>query len=151
MLGNIFGSIGLGAITGLVGPIVTGFTNYKMKKLEQDHAVAMLNAESEAMKAEAEMKIEVTREETRGAVELEEIKAYTASQQPEPPAFDKSYMNLLPKWIKGVIALGFAGTDMIKKTVRPFLTYYVMICATWVTWLSWAFMRGHLEGSKYNN
>lgn len=141
---DIFSSIGLGAITGLVGPIVTGITNYKMKKLDmeqrakdQAHEIALISAESTAMIEETKAKIEVVKEETKGAVELEEARAYVTSQTSEVPAFKESYMQMLPKWVQSVIAAMFAFTDVLKGTARPVLTYYVMGAATWVTYLCW--------------
>jgi len=145
MLANIFGSIGLGALTGLVGPIVSAWTAHVSAKLDlekvkskQAHDLAMVDAESKAMIAETQAQIQVTKEKTKGAVELEEARAYAASQKPLPPAFKESYMSLLPTWTQAVIATLFAFSDIVSKTVRPVLTYYIMGCATWVTWLSWS-------------
>ncbi len=144
MLANIFGSIGLGAITGLVGPIISAWTAHttaklELKKLEstQTHDLAMVTAESNAMIAETQAEIEVTKEEAKGAVELAEARAYADSQKPPPPAFKESYMSLLPTWIQSIVALAFAFSDFASKTIRPFLTYYIMGAATWVTWLCW--------------
>ena len=68
-----------GGITGLLGNVITGITNYKTKKLEVLHEEKMVALESEAMRLEAEMNIAVTKAEIEGEIELADSAAYIES------------------------------------------------------------------------
>ena len=153
-IANIFtGGLGtgvLGVLSGLVGGVVTSITNYKMKKLqmeersqERQHEKDMLKAETEAMLAETKAKIEITKEEVAGAVELSELDAYKESQkETRTTLFKSSYMSLIPdnklgSICKFFIAISFAFVDILKGTARPVLTYYTMALATIVTYMAY--------------
>jgi len=85
------------------------------------------------------MKIEVQKEETRGAIELAEIKAYQESmKQGAIDLFDKSYMAKLYRspwtsWIGALLSMFFGLVDIIKALMRPGLTLYLTILATILT------------------
>jgi len=136
---DILGSIGLGAITGLVGPIVTGITNFKMKKLEGQIRVNELNAESENMRLEAKMNMEVAKEKTRGEVEVAELDVFKESvKQSSKSLFQESYMknlmsNKYTAWVAAIISFMFGFIDFLKGLTRPVLTYYLVGASTWVT------------------
>jgi len=136
---DIFGSIGLGAITGLVGPIITGITNYKMKKLEGQMRIDELKAESENMRLESQMQIEVTKEKTKGEVEIAELDAFKESiKQSGKSLFQESYMQALMRrkgtaWLGAIVASLFGFVDFLKGLARPVITYYLIGVSTWVT------------------
>lgn len=156
---DILGSLGLGAITGLVGPIVSAFSNYKMKKLENDnadrqrvHEIARLKAESENMIAETQAKIEIQKEETRGEVEKAELDAFSKSLDAlKVTSFKESYMDRLEKAemfkTMNIIAFALAFVDVLKGTMRPVLTYYLIGATTWVTFMAHDIMQNIAEGA----
>ena len=151
---DILGSIGMGAITGLVGPIITVIGNYKMKKLDIEgkrmdnaHALAMLQAESKAIIAEADKEIEMTKEKTKGEIEKAEIHALESSLKSlEISSFKESYMERLEKaGMFGQIAivitsLALAFVDVMKGTMRPVLTYYLICATTWITFMAYTIL-----------
>ncbi|MCK5613133.1 hypothetical protein KAR91_65270 [Candidatus Pacearchaeota archaeon] len=152
---DILGSLAGGAITGLVGPIISAIGNYKMKKLELDgkksdqaHDLLMVTAESEAMLAETQAKIEVQKEATRGEVEKAELSAFSKSlEELKVKHFKESYMDRLEKagplgrFAVIVVALALAGIDVLKGTMRPVLTYYLIGATTWVTYMAYEIMQ----------
>ena len=156
---DILGSLAGGAITGLVGPIISFFGNYKMKKLENEdkdrqrkHEIERLKAESENMIAETQAKIEIQKEETRGEVEKAELSAFSKSLDAlKVTSFKESYMERLEKAkmfrTMNLIALALAGVDILKGTMRPVLTYYLMAATTWVTFMAYEIMQELAEGA----
>ena len=140
---DILGSLGLGAVTGLVGPIITGFANYKMLKAKNTHEIALLDAESKNMLAEAEADVKKTQAKVQGAIEVAEAEAFTESiKQGNKALFDKSYMQILMQrkltaWIPAVIAFLFGLTDFLRGLARPAITYYLIFASTWITWMAY--------------
>lgn len=140
---DIFGSIGLGAITGLVGPIVTGITNYKMLKEKNKHEVLVLEAESKAMIAETNAMIKREEIKTAGEIEVADAEAFTASiKEAGKPLFQESYMlklmggNIFAQIIGVIICFLFGIIDFLKGLARPAITYYLIGMSTWVTILA---------------
>ena len=147
-----------GAVTGLVGGVVTAITNYKMQRLKNADAesqrqfeIQKLHAETDAMIREAEANIKIAKTQVEGAVELEEARAFTASQKPQEPLFRESYMRRLEKsrltaWLVGPIALVFALVDVLKALMRPLITVYHVAVTTWITVLAWRILQEHGSG-----
>jgi len=78
----------IGAVTGIVGPIVGGIFKYKHAKLQKEmlqmnhkHDVEMVREETKAMIEEAKANIKITQAQVEGAVELKEIEGYIKSQE----------------------------------------------------------------------
>jgi len=143
-----------GILSGLLGSVITFFTNYKMKKLDAEikaqeriHDRAMRDLDLKEIQAEADAKIQIAREQTAGVIAQLDAAAYKASQEKADTAlFYQDYMKYLVDIAKGkkwysflagftvyLITLGFAFIDMIKGSARPFLTYYTMGLATYIT------------------
>jgi hypothetical protein len=145
----------LGGITGLIGTIWSGYNQRKVKELENEdkkaeraHELAMVGAESQAMLAEAEANIKVTTAQVEGAVALEEVKAFTASQRTgNANVFLESFMERMfsaQGWVAylaqpvGVlICLLFGLVDTLKGLARPGITAYLLGVSTWVTIQAW--------------
>lgn len=150
---DIFGSIGLGAITGLVGPIVTGITNYKMLKEKNKHDVAILDAESKAMIAETNALIQRDKIKTEGEIEVADAEAFTTSiKEAGKSLFQESYMHKLMEGNKfarvlgAVICLLFGFIDFLKGLARPAITYYLIGMSTWITILAYDILMKANEG-----
>lgn len=148
---DIFSSIGLGGLTGLIGPIITAFVNYKMKKVdiedknnERKFKIELLNAESKNMIEEAKIGLQVEQARVEGEIEKIEAEAYRDSLvSAEKPLFKESYMQLLSKtkyfsWMVAVIAFMFGLIDWLKGLARPIITYYLIGCSTYITILSYS-------------
>lgn len=150
MILDLLTSGGLGAVTGLFGSIITGITNYKMQKMKNAHEIERINAESEAIKIEAEANIQITRAETEGKVAIAEVEALKATyQQAGEPLFEKSYMKALMAnkwfaWVGAFIAFLFGFVDFLSKSCRPVLTYYLMGCSTWLTIMTYSILKASI-------
>jgi len=138
-----------GGLTGLIGNAITGFMNYKTQKLKNEHDIAMIRVESEAMKIEAQMQIQVTKAQVEGAVELADAQAYMMSQQgASKPIFSDKWIDKLFS-VQGkvgrffaipaavFIAIGFGFVDWLRGFMRPALTMYLTGVTTVLTYLSW--------------
>lgn len=145
----------LGGVTGLVGNIVTGVMNYKTMKLKNQHDQAMVTLETNAMKEEAKMQIEITKAEIEGAVELADAQAYAVSQKlGNAPMFSEKWIDRLFS-VEGkfgrffaipcaiVLALAFGFVDWLRGFMRPAITVYLTGMTTVITWMAWEIMKKH--------
>lgn len=143
-----------GGITGIVGNVITGITNYKTKKLELDHEEKMISLESEAMKLEAEMNIAVTKAEIEGEIELADSAAYTESiKSGQRDYFGKDWIDKLfgvqGKFlgplarVVGVgVAAAFGFVDWLRGFMRPALTAYLVGLSTVITFMVYDLLQG---------
>lgn len=76
----------LGGLTGLIGNVVGGIFKYKEAKLkmeslklQNDHEIAMVVAETNAMIEEAKANIKITQAQVEGAIDLKDADAYMQS------------------------------------------------------------------------
>jgi len=151
ILSDIFNAGTGGVITGLIGTIATNITNYKMKKLDNQHKLNMVKAETDAMVAEAEANIKITETKIRGELEISENQIY---QETIKQAGQKSVSNeLLQKlfdskwtwWLGSLIILLLAIVDWLKAFIRPGLTIYLIILTTWITYTAYTILCIHDE------
>lgn len=138
----VTGGIG-GTLLGFLGSGVSAIASYKTQKLKGDQDLAILNAESQNMIAEVNANIKRDEIKTEGEIAILETKAFeTAIKMEGKDLFKESYMSLLPKNKFGdivvcLIAMGTALIDMLRKSIRPVLTIYLVGCTTWVTKLAY--------------
>lgn len=149
----------LGLVTGLGGTLVTGWLNLKAQREKNAHEVSMIKAETEAMKAEAEMHIQVERERVHGEIEIADAAAYTESQkQGNKNLFSSKWVERLldndagfwKRLFGGLIAFPlcflFGLTDILKGLMRPVLTGYLVGVTTWITWMAWKIVQRYGQG-----
>jgi len=152
--GTLFTTL-FGGLTGLVGTVWSSYNQRKVKALEMDdrdkeraHEVAMIEAESEAMMAESEANIKITRTRVEGEIEVAEVAAFTESQKADRVrVFDSGYMDRLfdmDGWARlftipfGVLlAMLFGLADAFKSMARPGITAYLLGVSTWITVKAW--------------
>ena len=146
ILAKLLGSSIFGAIFGLIGNVVTAWSTAKARdqeieilKLNNDHELLKLEKESEIMTKEAQAKIEVAREDTRGKEISGYMDSFLEAQKSEGQTlFRERYMEKLDgTWVAKFIAFVFAMVDIVKSTIRPVMTYYVIGATTWITWICW--------------
>lgn len=153
-----------GGVTGLIGSVVGGIFKYKtmkaqieLKKSEQSHEISMVKAETEAMIMESKANIAITRAQVEGAVDLEDAKAYVASQkagnkQMFSSAWVEKLFSVKGKWqiitlpLAMLVATLFGFTDFLRGVIRPVLTIYLCGATTWVTHMAWTIMQTHGVG-----
>ncbi len=144
-----------GGITGLLGNVITGIMSYKTQKLKNEHDVAMISAETESMRIEAQMQIQVTKAEIEGAVELADAQAYMMSQKSaSKPMFSEKWIDKLFS-VEGkfgrffaipaavLIAIGFGFVDWLRGFMRPALTLYLTGITTVLTYQAWDLLQKH--------
>jgi len=132
------------ALVGLLGTGLTTYSNYKLKKLEFDHKIALMKAESEAMVIEAKANIQIAKANAQAAVDVEEARAFTASVQANKSLLPSDWLNSLMNqkgWARflckplAVLLLLLMGViDVLNHSMRPVLTLYSLGIASWVTW-----------------
>ena len=144
-----------GGITGLIGSVITGVTNYKTKKLETAHEEKMVELESAAMKLEAEMNIAITKAEIEGEVELADSAAYLESLKSGQTSFfgkdwiDKlfniqgKFLGPLAKLVGIGVAGAFGFVDWLRGFMRPALTSYLIGMSTLITFMAWNIIQEH--------
>ena len=145
----------LGGVTGLIGNIVGGIFKYKTakldmetKKLQNDHEIAMVKAETQAMIMEAKANIAITRAQVEGEVELADANVYLQSQKEgNKNLFSNKWIDKLLS-VEGyaryicfpagvLVAVLFGLVDFLKGLMRPSLTAYLVALSTWITWMAW--------------
>jgi hypothetical protein len=138
-----------GGVTGLIGSVVTGITNYKTKKLELTHEEKMVELETKAMIKEAEMNIAVTKAEIEGEVELADSAAYIESLKAGQKslfgqewidklfAVEGKFLGPLAKFVGVGVAGAFGFIDWLRGFMRPALTAYMVGMSTVITLMAW--------------
>jgi len=131
ILGNIFGAIGGGAITGLLGSAMTAFVEYKKQKQQFEFELAKTKLDQETMKMEWEGRAKIATTEKEEKVEVAESEAFAKSF-----AADKAtYLKEIPKGRMGkVISFMFAVVDFVRGMTRPTLTFYLCALTTWLAY-----------------
>ncbi len=149
----------LGGVTGLVGNIVGGIFKYKTQKLEveslklnNEHELQMVNAETQAMIQEAKANIAITRAQVEGEIELADANVYMQSQKEgNKNLFSNKWIDKLLS-VEGkarfitfpagvLVAILFGFVDFLKGLMRPTLTGYLVGMSTWITWMAWEIMQ----------
>jgi hypothetical protein len=138
----------LGGITGVLGSIFTSIMQYKTEKMKNEHEIEKIKQETEAMKAEAAMQIQITKAQIEGAVELADSEAYIASQKVgNESLFSRTWVEKLTEapggWkiltlpLASLIIFMFGFVDWLRGFMRPFLTIYLTLITTGITYLAW--------------
>lgn len=147
----------LGGVTGLVGSVVTSIMNYKTMKVKNEHELAMIQAQTAAMRAEAEAQIQVTKAQIEGAIELADAQSYMASQRAGNEAlFGENWVDKLLgttgwlSWIAGpvacLVAFLFGFVDWFRGLMRPLLTSYLVVMSSYITYLAWNIVQTYGQG-----
>jgi hypothetical protein len=147
----------LGGVTGLVGSLVTSIMNYKTMKEKNAHEIALIQAQTSAMRAEAEAQIQVTKAQIEGAIELADAQAYMAGQVAgNEPLFGQNWVDKLlgtTGWLSYVagpvaclVAFCFGFVDWLRGIMRPILTAYLVGCSSYITWLAWEIVQKYGQG-----
>jgi hypothetical protein len=152
-------------LTGLIGTAISAYQNHQTQKLaaqekerERAHELAMLQARTQAMQAEVAANIRVTEITAAGEVDKEAARAFTESQK--EAGRRELGQGVIETMIKRGGAVGVLGEilafllglcDVLKALIRPTLTVYITILATWVSYKAWVILeRCDLVGTDVN-
>jgi len=130
----------VGVATGLLGNVLTSFTNFKTQKLKNEFDLAMVAAQTGAMRAEMEMNIRVTETQVQGEIEKIEEDSYRENiklanvKELDSSTIQKLFDSPWTAWI-GVILVALLGfVEFLKGLMRPGLTLYLTIITSWLTY-----------------
>lgn len=142
----------LGGVTGLVGNIITAWSNYKTQKLKNEHAERMYEFKIQELGAKTDAAIKITEAKISGEVELADSRAYDTSQREgNKKAFGDTWIEKLfsvTGWMSYVavpvalvlaMLLGFV--DFLKGLMRPGLTLYLTGVTSFLTWQAYEILQ----------
>ena len=143
----------LGIVTGLVGNIITAFTNYKTQKMKNEHDAKMMDLEIKKMIAQTNAAIKITEAKVKGAVEVADSKAYEESQRQGNKRlmgegwierlleYDNKWLSWLTTICAVLLATGLGFVDFLKGLIRPGVTLYLMGVTSWLTWKAYGILQ----------
>lgn len=130
----------VGVVTGLLGNVITSFTNIKTQKLKNQHEVAMIEAETKAMQAEAAMQIQITETKVAGELaRIEEANYGKVLELANKPTLDSRIIEKLfdspwTAWLGTILTFLLGVVDFLKGVMRPGLTLYLVFLTSWITY-----------------
>lgn len=133
MWAELLSSVLGGGVTGLLGAVVTKWSDYKTKKLEIEasrerfaHEVAMRKVDAELMAQEFAARVKVAETEAAGREAVADAEAFKTALTNEPKRYsDADKVTVGQNW-------AFVVLDLIRGSVRPLLTVYLCAITTMV-------------------
>jgi len=122
-IGNAFGAIASGGLTGLIGAGLSLFGELKKQKLANEHEARMAEIEQQGMKLEAELNMRVVETEAEAAVNIEESKAFAASYGNDRRTYATGRLGAFGQALMVIV-------DFIRGLVRPSVTIYMAVIVT---------------------
>ena len=133
----------VGVVTGIVGSITSAVMNYKTQKLKNEHDVAMAKLEHEAMIAEAEIGMKVTEQKVKAELEKADAMIYkeniklgnsrVVSDDVIGKMLDEKRGRLM-HWIGTALVFLLGMADVLRTSIRPVLTMYLVGITSWITY-----------------
>lgn len=120
-LGDAILSIVSGGATGLLGSVISGFTEFKKQQLIYSHEEKM-----------AEIDIKTTQMEIDGAERIAGIEAESAISVADANALSESYKADAANYSSSKSSAWFVFVDVIRGLIRPALTLYLMAISTMI-------------------
>lgn len=130
MLNELITSIFSGGVTGLLGAVITKYSEYKTKqldiertKLQHLHEAAMKELDAAIMEKEFASRVRVAEIEGESAIEISADDAFAKSYDVEPQRYSSPKSTIAQNWALVVL-------DFIRGFVRPGLTIYLCVVVT---------------------
>lgn len=127
----------LGVATGIIGNVVTSFTNLKTQKLKNEQDLKMREYDIKEREQEATLQIAIDSNRLDGEMEKTEADAYLQSLKigNETLLTDTKLTALTAdnNWLSRVLALLMGLVDIFRASVRPGLTAYLVVLTTLIT------------------
>ncbi len=135
----------LGAITGLAGSIGTKFLSLKELKLKNEHQIAMVKAETNAMIEETKANIKITETEVAGELSIAQQSSFDIAQQfgnktNIPSEVIMSLVNHdkgFPRFVGVTLAMLLGVVDVFRTSIRPAITVISLIMCGYMFQNSW--------------
>jgi len=128
-----------GIITGLGGSVATGIMNHRTQKLKNEHDIALIQAETNAMIAETEANIKITEQQVARDLELSANDNFRMSQEfgnrvnVSSQLIEKLFER---RWttVFGVLLTFLLGlVDVVRTGMRPAITIVLMVITAYIT------------------
>jgi len=132
----------IGVVTGLLGNVVTSFTNLKAQRLKNEHEEKLIGLKTTAMVAETEATIRIAKAKITGALDKLEQSTYKTNIEKanqnilEKGVIPKLFDNKSTRWLGAVLTSLLGLVDVVKGFIRPSLTIYLVILTSWITYYS---------------
>ena len=130
----------LGSLLGVVGGFLTSKQNLKQQELKNAHEIALIKAENESMQIEYNLNLKRTELEITGEIANTEADAYIEAvrQMGKPSLPSRTLEHLLSgskfqRAVGTLISVLLGLIDVLKASVRPMLTIYLVIVTTVLT------------------
>jgi len=149
ILSDLFNAGTGGVLTGLIGSIVTSITNYRLQKLNNQHEIAKIEAETNAMIAEAKANIEITETKVQGDLAISENQIFSETirqsgrRQVSNELIAKLFDSRWTSWLGSLLVLLLGIVDVLKSAIRPTLTIYLIGVTTWITFTAYTILQLH--------
>ena len=130
LLGKILGSSAMGAVTGILGSLASGWLDLKKKKVDYEHEEKMMDKEQALLAMEIESKSRLASMEAAARVEVAENEAMEASFGADRATYStgvKVKSGSFSAWLLVV-------ADFYRATVRPNLSYAGAVMLAWLVW-----------------
>ncbi len=125
---ELVGSVLGGGVTGLLGAVVTKFTEYKTAKLNAEHEIAMKQADAQIMAQEWAARTKVAEIEGQAKVDAVDAQSFGESYKLEPTRYsDPAVLDKRQEWLMVLL-------DFMRGAIRPSLTVYLCVLTTMIYW-----------------
>ncbi len=120
---NLFSSGIFGSISGIVSHYIASKNKLELTRLKYKNDLDMVKANTDYLNAQVAAGVKIQQTKTEGDIALaDEGLKQVVYKQAGKRLFDKSYMQYLPTFLKGVIAFMFANVDVLRTIIRPVMT-----------------------------
>tara|TARA_R110000822_G_scaffold154105_5_gene293597 strand:- start:818 stop:1369 length:552 start_codon:yes stop_codon:yes gene_type:complete len=123
LVGSSFG----GGLLGVFGTFIKSKSEYKNKKLDYDHSIAMHKADMESMKLEAQLKVDEIQLQNEGRLALANVEMERAQDVNDANIRQASYTN-------DKASYGNLFIDGVRGLMRPMITTYLLILMTYISY-----------------
>ena len=130
LLGKILGSSAMGAVTGILGSLASGWLDLKKKKADYQHAEKMMDRERELLAMEMESKSRLASVEAQARVEAAENEAMAASFESDKATYSAGVTIQAGSFAAWLLVVA----DFYRATVRPNLSYAGAVMLAWLVW-----------------
>ncbi|WP_028316674.1 hypothetical protein [Desulfatibacillum aliphaticivorans] len=130
LLGKIIGSSAMGAVTGILGSLASGWLDLKKKRLDYEHEEKMMDREREILAMEIESRSRLANIEAAARVEVSENQAMEASFAADKATYSSGIAIKSGSFAAWLLILA----DFYRATVRPNLSYAGALMLFWLVW-----------------
>ncbi len=130
LLGKVLGSSAMGAVTGILGSLASGWLDLKKKKLDYEHEEKMMDKEADLLAMEISGNAQVATIEGEARIGVAENDALAASYEADKATYSTGVKVKSGSFHAWLLVLA----DFYRATVRPNLSYAGAVMLAWLVW-----------------